>query len=287
MMNFKKNLVSILIPCYNHEKYVKDCLQSILHQTYCDYEVIICDDCSRDKSVEIIQQQKTEFDKKGIRLLLIENQQNKGLTPNINGMLQHAEGEYIKIIASDDMLAENYLEEMVAVLAKDDSLKFAFSNGRKVKEEAEYPMKQEWMDAALFETLPDCRNNVVERIFVDNFIPAPSILFRHSVLEEVEGYDEQIGIEDLEMSLRVLSRYPEGLGATEKQLVYYRINENSMTSVKNNAGAKRRIRFMYKNCMAIARKYRKSVTKKTYYKRMLDLKLSYLFQMRDILLGRS
>lgn len=277
-MKEMKAMVSVLIPCYNHEKFVADCLESILNQTYPRFEVIICDDCSKDQSVSVIKKQSARFEAKGIRLLLLENEENRGITKNINRMLKEAKGEYVKIIASDDMLAENYMSEMVASLEQNASLKFLFSNGYKVKEAAAYPVEQKYFLEPLMNEMPDCTENVLERIYSHNFVPAPTLLFRRSVLDEVGGYDESIAIEDLEMLLRVLQRYPQGMGACEKKLVYYRINDNSITSMVSNAGAKKRIRFMYENSVAIARKYRNQVTGKVYRRRMWELHKEYLLK---------
>ncbi len=283
----KRSLVSILIPCYNHEKYVGDCLQSILAQDYPEYEVIICDDCSKDASMEVIRQQEKDFQKKGISMTVMANKENQGLIRNLNRMLKEAKGEYIKIIASDDIFCENYLREMVAVLEKDKDAKFAFSNAIRVKEETTYPVQKQHEIAPLMEKLPDYKENVLERIFVDNFIPAPTTLFRRSVFEELGDYDENIGIEDLEMSLRVLQRYPNGVTASEKCLVYYRVNDNSMSSVANNAGAKRRMKFMLKNSVAIAKKYKKAVSGKTYRIRMTNLYLIYWMQRKDMMFQKK
>lgn len=273
-----KGMVSVLIPCYNHEKFVADCLESILNQSYSNFEVIICDDCSKDKSVAVIQEMKEKFEEHEIRFILLENRQNRGITPNINRMLKEAQGEYVKIIASDDMLAENYMAEMVAVLEEKPTLQFLFSNGHKIMEKATYPVEEQYLLGTLMEQIPDCKTNVFERIYTFNFVPAPTLLFRRNVLEEVGGYDENIGIEDLEMLLRVLQRYPDGMGVSEEKLVYYRINDNSITSMVSNASAKRRIKFMYVNSIAIAKKYKEQVSLKVYRSKVRELRKEYILK---------
>ena len=272
----ENRLVSILIPCYNHEKYVADCLKSILKQTYSNLEVIICDDYSQDASVEEIKKYAEIFQESNIHFVLMKNEKNCGVTFTINRMLKIANGEYVKIIASDDMLMENYILEMVAEIEKDDSLKFVFSNGILVREDTKYPVKKEDEIKVRFKYVPDCKRNMMKRIFLNNFIFAPGIFFRKSILDEVGGYDENIGIEDLEMSLRILCKYPKGLGGYGKPLVYYRINENSMSSRVRNAGYNKRISFMYKNNVAILRKYRKYVSATVYWKAMLKLSFKYM-----------
>lgn len=273
-----KGMASILIPCYNHERFVGDCLGSILDQTYPRFEVIICDDCSKDGSVAAIKEYRERFEEKGIRFLLMESKKNQGITRNLNRMLREASGEFIKIIASDDMLEKTYLSEMVAEMQRDPLLKMLFSNGYKVGEEASYPVGEECILGPLMDGAPDCRERIFQRIYCHNFVPAPTLMLRHSVLREVGGYDEAIGIEDLEMLLRILRRYPRGLGCCEKKIVYYRVNNSSLSSMANTEGVVRRVTFMYGNSVAIARKYREQIPKETYRRRMRELRREYLLK---------
>ncbi len=271
-----KGMVSVLIPCYNHEKYIADCLNSILAQTYRQFEVIVCDDCSADQTVAVARKQKEQFDEKGIPFLLMESQKNQGITKNINRMLKEASGEFIKIIASDDMLTDTYLTEMVLLLEEDPSLNMIFSNGYRVMEQAVYPVEEKYILEPIMDTIPDCKNNMFERIYNLNFIPAPTLLIRRCVLTEVGGYDETIGIEDWEMLLRLLQKYPEGVGACERNLVYYRVNSNSISSTVSNPGAWKRIRFMHSNSAAIIKKYKNQVPRRVYHRRIWSLHKEYL-----------
>lgn len=277
-MKGQKGMVSVLIPCYNHERFVGDCLGSILDQVYTSYEVLLCDDCSKDGSVSVVRELMPLFEEKGIRFVLLLNHQNQGITRNLNRMLRESRGEFIKILASDDMLTRDYLAEMTGRLNDSPSLQFLFSNGYKVREAAGYPVAREQLLEPMVSGSPDCEGDIFNRIYSHNFVPAPTLLFRKSVFEEVGEYDEEIAIEDLEMLLRVLKRYPQGMGYCEKKLVYYRINDNSITSMTSNAGAVRRIKFMHDNSVAIARKYRHQVTPRLYRRRMWELRREYVLK---------
>lgn len=282
----KDKLVSILIPCYNHEKFVGDCLRSILDQTYRNYEVIICDDASSDQSVSVILEYKEQFENRNIRFVLLRSSVNRGITVNLNRMLQEAQGEYVKIIASDDMLSAEYLQTMTGRLEDDPSLQCIFCNCIKVDESAVYPIPQESAGAFLLDEIPDCRKSVFEHIYLHDFVPAPSTLFRRKILMDVGGFDENIGIEDLEMLLRILKKYPNAIRGYEDGLVYYRISANSITSIKKNKGAKKRIKFMYTHSVAIARKYKDDVSLSVYRKRMRDLRMAYVIQRINLILNR-
>ena len=101
-------MVSLIIPIFNVEEYLEECLESIIDQSFKDYEVILVDDGSTDKSRWIIRAYKKKF--KNIKTLF---QSNKGVSEARNLALKHATGEYILYIDSDDFLKGNMLELMV------------------------------------------------------------------------------------------------------------------------------------------------------------------------------
>ena len=101
--------VSVIIPIYNVEKYLKQCLNSIINQTLKDIEIICVNDCSTDKSLHILE----EFALKDNRIKIIDLKQNKGVSNARNIGLELAKGEYIYLIDSDDWIDNNYLEIMV------------------------------------------------------------------------------------------------------------------------------------------------------------------------------
>src|SRR5574344_974638 len=102
-------LISIIIASYNYEMYLKDTIQSVLNQTYQDWELIIVDDGSTDNSVEIIK----EFCAKDERIKLLTHQDNvnKGLTKTLELGIQQAKGEWIAFLESDDMWTSDCLEK--------------------------------------------------------------------------------------------------------------------------------------------------------------------------------
>ena len=103
-------LVSICIPSYNAESFIKETLQSILDQTYTNIEIVIIDDCSKDKTVEIIQ----TFTDERIKLHL--NEKNLGVEGNWNKTLEFATGKYLKIMGADDILYPDCIAEQLSIL---------------------------------------------------------------------------------------------------------------------------------------------------------------------------
>ena len=98
--------ISIIVPVYKVENYLAECLDSILNQTFRDFEVICVNDCSPDGSAKIL----ADYARKDSRIKIVEHEQNQGLSAARNTGVVHASGEYIYYIDSDDAIVENTLE---------------------------------------------------------------------------------------------------------------------------------------------------------------------------------
>ena len=105
--------VSICLPAYNCEKFVGQAIESVLSQTFENFELIISDDCSTDSTLNIIKGFKDP------RIRVLENKENLGMEGNWNKTLEAARGEFIKLFCNDDLLYPTCLERQVAIF--DDS----------------------------------------------------------------------------------------------------------------------------------------------------------------------
>lgn len=105
--------ISILIPCYNVEKYVSTCLDSIINQTFCDIEIICVNDGSTDSTYSVL----CEYKKKDRRIKII-NKLNTGYGDSMNIAIDNAKGEYIGIVESDDFIEENMYETLYQIAKK-------------------------------------------------------------------------------------------------------------------------------------------------------------------------
>ena len=127
----KQNLVSIITPMYNAEKYVAQTIESVLAQTYSDWEMIIVNDGSKDNCAEIVK----EYTQKDKRIKLI-NQPNSGSASARNNALRNAVGQYICFLDADDLWDNNFLEKQINFL-KEKNAVLVFSSYRRIDEKGE------------------------------------------------------------------------------------------------------------------------------------------------------
>lgn len=107
-----EQVVSVCIPVYNGEKYIAKAIKSVLEQTYDNFELLVVNNCSTDKTEKIVK----EFTDK--RLRYIKNKNNVGMVGNWNICLDNAEGEYIQFLCADDYLPNNCLEMKINAIKK-------------------------------------------------------------------------------------------------------------------------------------------------------------------------
>lgn len=192
-MKNNQPLVSVVIPCYNHERFVKDSIQSVIDQTYKNIELIIIDDGSRDDSVLMIKE-LTAVCKERFIHFEFRSRPNIGLGETLNEALSWCKGKYFSVIASDDQMLKdkttiqvNFLErnlEFVAVFGGvkviDDNNKFIIE---RLNEDKQYSFK--------------------EIIMHEHDLPASTQMIRTMAIREVGGYDPSLVIEDWYMLLKL------------------------------------------------------------------------------------
>ncbi|MBB6663355.1 glycosyltransferase [Proteus mirabilis] len=117
--------ITIIIACYNSEKYIIETLDSCINQSYKNIQIIITDDCSQDNSVSVINEwlnlrKKTHPD---IECILVENKSNNGIPSNCNAGLKYASGDWIKFLGSDDILHIDAVSNFINLINSDPNKK--------------------------------------------------------------------------------------------------------------------------------------------------------------------
>ena len=122
-------LVSIICPMYNSEEFIADTIKSVLNQTYKNFEMLIVDDLSIDKSVDIVKSFKDD------RIKLLFNKKNSGAAESRNNALRNAKGKWIAFLDSDDLWFEDKLEKQLHFMVKND-YHFSFTNYIEIDEKS-------------------------------------------------------------------------------------------------------------------------------------------------------
>jgi len=217
-------LVSAIAVCYNHERYVHDCLESIRAQDYSNLQIIIADDGSKDMSSLLIGRWIEQ--NPSLRVTFLHNEQNLGVCKTLNRALSAAQGKYISMIATDDVWEPGKIGEQVRVMESlPERTGVLYSDAYRI-DESGAPMAKRFIEShRAFSRMPE--GDIQEILWQDNFIPAMTTLIRRSVFERVGMYDENLFYEDWEMWLRISERYH--FAYFPRPTAKYRIVRNSIS----------------------------------------------------------
>lgn len=257
---------SILVPVYNHEDFIKDCIDSIIDQQDADFEVIFCDDCSSDKSLEIIMDNLARLKKVATNVVAIRNDKNVGCAATMNKMIGISSGEYIKLFAGDDYLVQGYLKSATKFLEEKPLTDILICNGNRVKENSHY-LKDEIIDIFYNNTFRCIYDNAFENMYKNNYFFAPGLIIRKALFDEYGGFDENLRVEDWELWLRFLNKKQCKIEYLDGIYINYRININSATSLQLESSYldERRAKY-YSDIITILKKYREFVNPTVYRK---------------------
>jgi glycosyltransferase involved in cell wall biosynthesis len=219
----KKALVSIIVPCYNQAQYLNEALESLLNQTYENWECIIVNDGSTDDTEEIAKQW-TEIDSRFKYVV----QDNRGLSSARNLGISQAKGEFILPLDADDKIMKNYTTGAIEAFENDFSLKIVYCKAEKFGEETGNWILPSFSLATL------ARENM---IFCTAF-------FKKSDWVLVGGYDVNMiyGLEDWELWISIL-KGGGGVKCLEEIYFLYRTKPDSM--IKRLDDKKRKEVFEY------------------------------------------
>lgn len=196
-------LVTAIAVCYNHERFVRECLESIRQQTYQRLQLIVIDDCSSDRSVRIIRQWVSYT---GVDCLLIPHTQNVGICRALNEGLRHAKGEYISVISTDDVWMLDKTERQVRLLENArENVGVVYSDALRMDEAGRTVSGMFIESHRKFPSMP--HGNVFDVLMWGNFIPAMTTLTKKKCFEAVGWYDERLAYEDWDMWLRIAQRF--------------------------------------------------------------------------------
>ena len=217
--------VNILIPCYNHEKYVIKCLESVVTAYSGEIEVIICDDKSKDHSVNLIESYIASHRYENVSYVFLQNKENQGVSRTLNRCVRHASAEYIYAIASDDFLLEGGLNQAMMLML--DSQSDAVVSDCIVVDSDNLTICK----SAFFEyrhaSLKRLRKNIANELVFNWVVPGPALLQKKVSCIEIGGYNEKLIAEDRDYFLRLLAN--NKVIFNEHCIAGYRVHLNNVS----------------------------------------------------------
>ena len=201
---FQLPLVSILCLCYNQERFITESLEIIKSQTYSNIEILICDDFSKDHSVEVINNWIKNNPQLDIQF--ITHSQNKGICKSLNELLKISKGKYLITIALDDLMETDKIERHVTILENSASNEaLVFSNAYIIDDNS--LRFQNTFIPYFHQYLSLESGNFYKKLLDHNFLPAMSCVIKSSLIKEIGGWDENLTFEDYDMWLRLSQKY--------------------------------------------------------------------------------
>lgn len=192
-MHVEEPLVSVVIPCYNHESFVQYSVQSVIDQTYQNIELIIIDDGSKDGSLAKIEEMVALCEQRFVRFQF-RSRSNKGLSTTLNEAIEWCEGKYVALLASDDVILEHKTQVQVDFLEK-NQLITAVCGGVELIDQYNNLIK---VKLKLEKTYS------FEEIIMHRFeLPAATQMIRRDALMAVKGFNPDIVLEDWYMWLKL------------------------------------------------------------------------------------
>jgi glycosyltransferase involved in cell wall biosynthesis len=212
-----EGLVSIIVPVYNAEKTVSETINSVISQSYLNWELILVNDGSTDDSDKIV----SSFSDSRINYT---EQKNKGVAHARNTGLNLARGEFIAFLDSDDLWDSSKLEKSVSYLNSFKS-DLVYSKVKMFKDDISNAISYEYVE-------PIIETNDYYRLLIFDYIPTLSVLLKKSVLDEIGNFDVNLnGTEDWDLWIRIAEKYQ--INFISDELAFYRISENGLSKNRN------------------------------------------------------
>ena len=274
-------LVTILTTCYNHENFIGEAIESVLNQTFHDWEMVILDDLSKDKSRDII----FDYASKNNKIKYLYDDKNLDQGARFNTYLHKVKSKYIAFLDSDDFMHPDRLKEQIVIMENNPDIGVCHSNGKVIDSRTNVNKNDLWQKSnkeILFSEIhrkPKVNSgNVFQELLNGNFIFFSSTLVRTSLTNDINFRTIRLGIDWifwLQLAEKTKFHY------IKKPLTYYRIHGNGImqsTFNTNNFFKSREIVFEeYYDKLSLEQKKDYSYMLSRYNDKYGDYKKSYQY----------
>jgi alpha-1,3-rhamnosyltransferase len=242
-------LVTIVVPVYNHEKYVRHCLVSILEQTYQNIELIVINDGSSDQSDSEIKSLVPALERRLVRFTYI-TRENVGLSETLNHALAWAHGDFFSVLASDDIATQGKIEILVDHLqsAREDCVavfgdaEFIDDSGRTIfldrngcgcltPDQTTYSTFLKFYTRGRGDSLMKEEFGTYKSIIEGNYLPAMSCVLKTGAVRRVSGWTKGNPLEDFEMWLKLSKTYT--FRYVNESVAFYRRHDSNTIKISS------------------------------------------------------
>lgn len=209
------DLISIITPVHNKEKYLGECIKSILSQTYTNFELIIVDDYSTDDSLKVVNSFSDE------RIKIIKNSENRGAAYSRNVALKEAKGDYIAFIDGDDIWDKEKLESQHSFMV-DNGYAFSYTNYQRIE-----------MGAKKKSFLITGPKKVNHRMFIkSDYVGCLTVMYKRDVYPNLQIPNDIYKRNDYALWLKLSQKVDCYL--LDKCLSFYRVNDSGISNISKN-----------------------------------------------------
>lgn len=223
-------LVSIVVITYNSSKYVLETLESIKVQTYKNIELIISDDFSTDNTVEICNDWLEGKKKYFINSKIIQAVRNTGIPSNVNRGVNEAKGEWIKLIAGDDILLENCIHVNVNFVKNRENVNFVFSKPIYIDDYGNELFNDDLKKIDSNDPFYhlNAKDQFLHLLTKHHPINPPTLFYKKKIVDDFGGFDEKFKNDDFPLYLKV-TKAGYKLYFNNIETIKYRIHDSSFS----------------------------------------------------------
>jgi glycosyltransferase involved in cell wall biosynthesis len=235
--------VSVIIPSYNHEEFIGECVQSVLDQTFQDFEVIVTDDASSDRTIEIIERFNDP------RIKLFKYPKNRGASVAANNCIYRSQGKYIAMLSSDDAWYPEKLEIQVAYLDQHPEIGAVFGKVAWVNETGELIKSKHFPYMDVFNVGNRSRFEWLGHFFYEgNCLCHPCSLVRRECYEEIGLLNPAFAsIPDFDLWVRLCLRYE--INILNRKLIRFRRMRGETNASGDTTKSRIRNRYEYRQIL--------------------------------------
>ena len=216
-------LLTVMAVCFNHARFLTECLDGIRAQTFQDFQLIITDDGSTDGSPALISDW---LSKNSVSAHFIRHESNRGLCPTLNEALAAVQGKYLAKISTDDVwLPDKLARQIQEMESLSDRVAVLYGDALQMNEAGKLLPRRYLSEVGFDGVAPSGR--IFRSLVRRNFVHGVTTLIRTGCLRTVGGYDESLAYEDWDMWLRLAQRYEYRF--SPEIFAKYRIVKNSLS----------------------------------------------------------